>query len=45
MLEGELKLTVGPEEAWAPKGAWVQVPPGHAHAVDGVVLCITTPVG
>jgi quercetin dioxygenase-like cupin family protein len=43
VLEGELKLTVGAEEAWAPAGAWVQVPPGHTHAVDGVVLSVTAP--
>jgi mannose-6-phosphate isomerase-like protein (cupin superfamily) len=44
VLEGDLKLTAGAEEVWAPEGAWVQVPPGHAHAVDGVVVCVTTPV-
>jgi mannose-6-phosphate isomerase-like protein (cupin superfamily) len=43
VLEGDLKLTVGTEEVWAPTGAWVQVPAGHTHAVDGVVLCVTAP--
>jgi mannose-6-phosphate isomerase-like protein (cupin superfamily) len=43
VLEGDLKLTVGAEEVWAPAGAWVQVPAGHTHAVDGVVLRVTTP--
>jgi quercetin dioxygenase-like cupin family protein len=43
VLEGDLKLTAGAEAVWAPTGAWVQVPAGHTHAVDGVVLCITTP--
>jgi mannose-6-phosphate isomerase-like protein (cupin superfamily) len=43
VLEGELKLTVGAEEVRAPAGAWVQVPPGHSHAVDGVVLRVTAP--
>lgn len=43
VLEGDLKLTAGAEEVWAPAGAWVQVAAGHPHAVDGVVLCVTTP--
>jgi mannose-6-phosphate isomerase-like protein (cupin superfamily) len=43
VLEGDLKLTAGAEEVWAPAGAWVQVPAGHSHAVDGVVLCVTAP--
>jgi mannose-6-phosphate isomerase-like protein (cupin superfamily) len=43
VLEGDLKLTAGAEEVWAPTGAWVQVPAGHSHAVDGVVLCVTAP--
>jgi len=43
VLEGDLKLTVGAEEVWAPAGAWVQVPPGHMHAVDGAVLRVTAP--
>jgi mannose-6-phosphate isomerase-like protein (cupin superfamily) len=43
VLEGESKLTVGAEEVWAPAGTWLQVPPGHWHAVDGAVLCVTAP--
>jgi mannose-6-phosphate isomerase-like protein (cupin superfamily) len=43
VLEGDLELTVGAEEVRAPAGTWVQVPAGHSHAVDGVVLCVTAP--
>jgi mannose-6-phosphate isomerase-like protein (cupin superfamily) len=44
VLEGELKLTAGAQELSALEGTWVQVPPGHEHAVDGVVLRVTAPL-
>ena len=44
VLEGELKLTAGAEELSAPEGSWVQIPPGHEHAVDGAVLRVTAPL-
>ena len=34
-LDGDLELTHGAEEVFAPAGSWVQVPAGHEHAVDG----------
>ena len=40
-LEGDLVLTHGPEEVFAPEGSWVQVPAGHEHAVDGLFLNVT----
>jgi len=42
-LEGDLVLTHGAEEVYAPTGSWVQVPPGHEHAVDGRFLSVTAP--
>jgi mannose-6-phosphate isomerase-like protein (cupin superfamily) len=42
-LEGELKLTAGAQETYAPEGSWVQIPPGHEHAVDGAFLRVTAP--
>ena len=42
-LEGDLKLTHGAEEVFAPAGSWVQVPAGHEHAVDGQFLNVTAP--
>jgi hypothetical protein len=42
-LEGDLVLTHGAEEVFAPAGSWVQVPAGHEHAVDGRFLNVTAP--
>jgi mannose-6-phosphate isomerase-like protein (cupin superfamily) len=42
-LEGDLVLTHGAEEVFAPVGSWVQVPAGHEHAVDGLFLNVTAP--
>jgi quercetin dioxygenase-like cupin family protein len=42
-LEGDLVLTHGAEEIFAPTGSWVQVPAGHEHAVDGNFLNVTAP--
>ena len=42
-LEGDLLVTHGAEEAFAPAGSWVQVPAGHEHAVDGLFLNVTAP--
>ena len=42
-LEGDLVLTHGAEEVFAPQGSWVQVPAGHEHAVDGLFLNVTAP--
>ena len=42
-LEGDLVLTHGAEEVFAPAGSWVQVPAGHEHAVDGLFLNVTAP--
>ena len=36
VLEGELTLAVDGDELTAQSGSWVQVPPGVAHAVNGV---------
>lgn len=42
-LEGDLVVTHGAQELYAPAGSWVQVPPGHEHAVDGLFLNVTAP--
>ena len=44
-LDGDLVLTHGAEEIFAPVGSWVQVPAGHEHAVDGLFLNVTAPNG
>ena len=42
-LDGDLVLTHGAEEVFAPAGSWVQVPAGHEHAVDGRFLNVMAP--
>jgi quercetin dioxygenase-like cupin family protein len=44
-LAGDLVLTHGAEEVFAPAGSWVQIPAGHEHAVDGRFLNVTAPAG
>src|SRR4051794_17062654 len=44
-LDGDLVLTHGAEELFAPAGSWVQVPAGHEHAVDGRFLNVTARSG
>jgi mannose-6-phosphate isomerase-like protein (cupin superfamily) len=40
---GDLKITHGAEEVFAPAGSFVQVPAGHEHAVDGCFLAVVAP--